>query len=132
MKGMAMSKDVQNSLKEAGSKVGDMIDQVKGQAQDAVNQAKDKAQEKGEHFKDKAEWYFRNPDEFKNHAHQQFEDFTGIGKDEFARLYGSDSRMDRVMNFVKDRPVATILLVLIGGLLLSRLCRCCCRSRSCE
>lgn len=142
-----MSKDMKDSLKEVGAKVGETIDNMKDKAQDTMDQAKDKGQDiadqakdkaqdamdqakdKGQDLKDKANKHFNNADDVKDQAKQHFEDFAGVAQDEFSRMYGSDSKMETLMNFVRDRPVVALISAMILGTIFSKLLRCCKRRK---
>lgn len=141
---------MKDSLKEVGAKVGSAIDDMKDKAQDKMDQAKEKGQdaadqmkdkaqdamdqakEKGQDLKDQASKHFDKAKDAKDQAGQHFEDFAGVAEDEFSRLYGSDSKLETLTNFVRDRPVIALVIAMVFGTIVSKLFRCCCKRRKCK
>ena len=127
-----MSKNMEDTLREVGAKIGSSIDDAKDKAQDAFSRAQDKKQDTIDQLKDKvqnvADQAREKGQDLRNKASDQkgkrFEDFAGVADDEFSRLYGSEG--------IRNRPVATLVIALIAGTFLSRMFKCCCKHRKCK
>lgn len=135
-----MSKNMEDTLREVGAKIGSSIDDAKDKAQDAFSRAQDKKQDTIDQLKDKvqnvADQAREKGQDLRNKASDQkgkrFEDFAGVADNEFSCLYGSEGKMECLMNFIRNRPVATLVIALIAGTFLSRMFKCCCKHRKCK
>ncbi len=135
-----MSKDMEDTLKKVGAKVGGAIDDAKDKMQDTLDQAQDKKQDTIDQLKDKLQDVTNQTkengqdlkDKMKGKTRprgQSFEDFAGIVDDEFSRLYGSNGKIETVMNFIRNHPVAFLVIVLIGGMIVFKMLKGCCERR---
>lgn len=110
-----MSKNLKDTVKDAGDKVGEAIDKGKDKVQDAADKTKDSLQD----LKSQAD---DNLAGLKSNA----EDFTATAEDEFNRLYGEEGKLESLINFVRDRPFLSLGIAAFIGIILTKICRCCC------
>lgn len=136
-----MSKDLKESAKEINAKVKPTVDQGKEQLKDAANQAKDdlhdlknEAKDKFHDVKNAAKDGFHDlknkADDHFSELHGKSEDFAATAEDEFNRLYGEEGKMESLVNFVRDRPILSLGIIVFSGIILTKLLkRCCCKHR---
>lgn len=128
-----MPKNMEDTLKDVGAKVGSSLDNAKDKVQDGkqdtINRLKDKVQDTADQAKEKGQEFINKAS---NQQGQRFEDFVGVADDEFLRLYGSKSKMETLIGFVRDRPLVALIIAIVTGAFCLKLLKCCCKRHKCK